>query len=117
MTTEPRDVVIPPLGLRGAFVASAASAGVVVFAHGSGSSRHSSRNRFVAHRAKARRGIGRQVTRVEFSGRDRELEPADERDLSALRIRHALRRIAVTRCARSDGADDVMSAFDNRRVL
>ncbi len=41
-------VRIPPLGLAGDLAMPERAAGVVVFAHGSGSSRHSSRNRYVA---------------------------------------------------------------------
>ncbi|MDI3330333.1 MAG: dienelactone hydrolase family protein [Micrococcus sp.] len=45
-----RDVLIPaePAGLEGHFHLPASSVPVVVFAHGSGSSRHSTRNRYVA---------------------------------------------------------------------
>jgi dienelactone hydrolase len=41
-------VKIPPIGLSGDLVVPAEARGVVLFAHGSGSSRHSSRNRYVA---------------------------------------------------------------------
>jgi dienelactone hydrolase len=41
-------VKIPPAGLSGDLVVPAAATGVILFAHGSGSSRHSSRNRYVA---------------------------------------------------------------------
>jgi dienelactone hydrolase len=43
-----RSVEIPPSGVRGDLVIPVNSGGVVIFAHGSGSSRLSSRNRFVA---------------------------------------------------------------------
>jgi dienelactone hydrolase len=43
-----RAVRIPPFGLPGDLVVPANAVGLVVFAHGSGSSRHSSRNRYVA---------------------------------------------------------------------
>ncbi|MGA2183698.1 MAG: dienelactone hydrolase family protein [Bryobacteraceae bacterium] len=39
---------IPPVGLEGDLVVPAHSSGIVLFAHGSGSSRHSPRNRHVA---------------------------------------------------------------------
>jgi putative phosphoribosyl transferase len=42
------NVIIPPLGLPGTVVAPKAASGLVVFAHGSGSSRFSPRNRAVA---------------------------------------------------------------------
>lgn len=41
-------VKIPPVGLSGDLVLPARATGVVLFAHGSGSSRHSPRNRYVA---------------------------------------------------------------------
>ena len=43
-----RSVKIPPLGLAGDLVLPRDAQGIVLFAHGSGSSRFSSRNRFVA---------------------------------------------------------------------
>jgi putative phosphoribosyl transferase len=42
------DVQIGPVGLNGDLIIPDRATGIVVFAHGSGSSRHSSRNRFVA---------------------------------------------------------------------
>jgi putative phosphoribosyl transferase len=41
-------VKIPPMGLEGDLVVPPGATGLVLFAHGSGSSRHSSRNQFVA---------------------------------------------------------------------
>jgi pimeloyl-ACP methyl ester carboxylesterase len=41
-------VYIPPVGLEGDLLVTPEARGIVVFAHGSGSSRHSPRNRFVA---------------------------------------------------------------------
>src|SRR6266568_6224398 len=41
-------VKIPPVGLSGDLVIPAKATGIVLFAHGSGSSRHSPRNRYVA---------------------------------------------------------------------
>ena len=41
-------VHIPPLGLTGDLTLPARASGIIVFAHGSGSSRHSPRNRYVA---------------------------------------------------------------------
>jgi dienelactone hydrolase len=43
-----RAVTIPPAGLEGDLTVPENATGIVVFAHGSGSSRHSSRNRYVA---------------------------------------------------------------------
>jgi putative phosphoribosyl transferase len=57
MGTEPREIVIPPLGLHGALAAPGPGHGVVVFAHGSGSSRRSPRNTHVAA-ALRQRGLG-----------------------------------------------------------
>src|SRR5438270_9638067 len=47
-TITEREVQIPPIGLFGDLVIPEAATGVVLFAHGSGSSRHSTRNRYVA---------------------------------------------------------------------
>jgi putative phosphoribosyl transferase len=43
-----QEVKIPPIGLSGDLVVPPNATAIVVFAHGSGSSRHSSRNRYVA---------------------------------------------------------------------
>lgn len=43
-----RSVAIPPFGLEGTLALPQPGKGVVLFAHGSGSSRHSPRNRYVA---------------------------------------------------------------------
>ncbi len=51
------EVTIPPLELAGAYAPPKPGAGVVVFAHGSGSSRHSPRNRFVAEELR-KTGLG-----------------------------------------------------------
>jgi len=47
-TTPERVVRIPPVGLPGDLTIPSQATGMVLFAHGSGSSRHSSRNRYVA---------------------------------------------------------------------
>jgi len=41
-------ILIPPLGLQGSLGLPPSAEGIVIFAHGSGSSRLSPRNRFVA---------------------------------------------------------------------
>jgi len=43
-----QSVQIPPLGLSGDLAVPANASGIIVFAHGSGSSRHSPRNRHTA---------------------------------------------------------------------
>jgi putative phosphoribosyl transferase len=48
MEPRPMEVTIPPLELGAGYAPPEPEAGVVIFAHGSGSSRHSPRNRFVA---------------------------------------------------------------------
>ena len=48
-----REVSIPPLGLIGDLVIPPDPRGIILFAHGSGSSRHSPRNRFVAEQLNA----------------------------------------------------------------
>ena len=47
-SVKPCEIAIPPLGLAGTLVVPAAASGLVVFAHGSGSSRFSPRNTAVA---------------------------------------------------------------------
>src|ERR1051325_9430349 len=47
-TISEHSVQIPPLGLFGDLVVPDRATGIILFAHGSGSSRHSSRNRYVA---------------------------------------------------------------------
>jgi putative phosphoribosyl transferase len=47
-TSGERSINIPPIGLAGDLVLPRDARGIVLFAHGSGSSRFSSRNRFVA---------------------------------------------------------------------
>src|ERR1051325_6775236 len=47
-TIRERAVQIPPTGLAGDLIVPARAKGVIIFAHGSGSSRHSPRNRHVA---------------------------------------------------------------------
>src|SRR3954452_20908552 len=48
VVTSDQEVRIAPDGLSGDLVIPETAAGLVVFAHGSGSSRHSPRNRYVA---------------------------------------------------------------------
>lgn len=48
MTREETEIELPDASLRGNLVVPEGAGGVVLFAHGSGSSRHSRRNRFVA---------------------------------------------------------------------
>lgn len=64
--------VIPPFGLDGHLVVPAEACGIVIFAHGSGSSRHSPRNRSVAT-AFNRAGIGTLLFDLlrPFEGEDR----------------------------------------------
>src|SRR2546422_3671410 len=47
-TITDRAVLVPPVGLSGDLIVPEGATGVVLFAHGSGSSRHSTRNRYVA---------------------------------------------------------------------
>lgn len=56
-TTEPRTVQVPPVGLDGLLALPEVPAGLVIFAHGSGSSRLSPRNTYVA-RALQAAGLG-----------------------------------------------------------
>src|SRR6266581_6220740 len=47
-TIAEQAVRIPPIGLAGDLVVPQRASGIVLFAHGSGSGRHSPRNRYVA---------------------------------------------------------------------
>jgi pimeloyl-ACP methyl ester carboxylesterase len=55
--TFAREVVIPPAGIVGDLTLPPKATGIVVFAHGSGSGRHSSRNQYVA-KVLQDRGLG-----------------------------------------------------------
>ncbi len=91
-TAPPRDVVIPPLGLAGILRLPRGARGLVVFAHGSGSSRLSPRNNAVAE-AFAARGLATLLFDL--------LTPAEEADranvfdipLLAVRLAGAVRWI------------------------
>ena len=94
-----REVVINVEGvtLEGALVVPADAQGIVLFAHGSGSSRHSSRNQFVARKIQAA-GIGTLL--FDLLSEDEEAEDAVtghlrfDIDLLARRLETAVRWIA-----------------------
>src|SRR5438874_10335142 len=70
---------IPPAGLSGDLAIPADATGIVIFAHGSGSSRHSSRNRRVAGVLQAG-GVGTLLM-------DLLTEPEEEIDLRTRHLR------------------------------
>ncbi len=102
MTLREQDVVIPiggGLGHAGCLAlpaaAGAAAGGLVIFAHGSGSSRLSPRNRFVAHRLQAR-GFATLLFDLLTQEEDRQYENRFEVGLLAERLHAAtvwLRRL------------------------
>lgn len=57
LSRESEPILVPPLGLHGDLAPPAPGFGIVIFAHGSGSSRHSPRNRQVADGLRAA-GLG-----------------------------------------------------------
>jgi len=57
LAAAPLEIAIPPHGLGGSYARPERGSGIVVFAHGSGSSRFSPRNRFVAE-ALQQAGLG-----------------------------------------------------------
>ncbi|MFN8028129.1 MAG: phosphoribosyltransferase family protein [Acidimicrobiia bacterium] len=86
---EEVDVVrVGPLTLAGTFTLPPVAVGVVVFAHGSGSSRHSPRNRYVAERL-VQAGLGTLL--LDLLTPDEELEHAQvfDVDLLVTRLRAA----------------------------
>ena len=86
---EEVDVVhVGPLTLAGTFTLPPVAVGVVVFAHGSGSSRHSPRNRYVAERL-VQAGLGTLL--LDLLTPDEELEHAQvfDVDLLVARLRAA----------------------------
>jgi putative phosphoribosyl transferase len=79
-------VKIPPVGLSGDLVVPPKAAGIVLFAHGSGSSRYSPRNRYVA-RVLQRGGLGTLLLDL--------LTAAEEQvDLRTRRLRFDIRLLA-----------------------
>lgn len=79
---EDVDVVhVGPLTLSGTFTLPPVALGVVVFAHGSGSSRHSPRNRYVAERL-VQAGLGTLL--LDLLTPDEELERAQVFDIELL---------------------------------
>ncbi len=91
------DVMVPvgPRGLSGHLMVPAAPVGIVVFAHGSGSSRHSPRNRFVAS---VLNGDGLATLLFDLLTPEEELDRANVFDISLLGSRLA----DVTRWVRQD---------------
>jgi pimeloyl-ACP methyl ester carboxylesterase len=92
LTSEPREVAIP-FGngrLFGAFCAPQKGNALVVFAHGSGSSRHSPRNQFVASQL-ARAGFGTLLMDLLTEAEDRVYENRFDIPLLASRLIDAIR--------------------------
>jgi fermentation-respiration switch protein FrsA (DUF1100 family) len=87
---ESRDVTIPPLGLPGTLHIPRGARAVVVFAHGSGSSRFSPRNRAVAEALNAQ---GFATLLFDLLTEDEEADRANVFDIPLLaeRLAHAIR--------------------------
>lgn len=86
-----RDVVIPADAVRlpGLLAAPEGDAGVVVFAHGSGSSRHSPRNQYVAEQLQ-QRGLGTLLFDLLTPEEDRSREARFDIELLASRLVSAI---------------------------
>lgn len=92
-------LALPADGVRieGRLVLPAQALGVVLFAHGSGSSRHSPRNRYVAEVLHAR-GIGSLLVDLLTPDEDRIHENRFDIDLLARRLGHAARELSALPC-------------------
>jgi pimeloyl-ACP methyl ester carboxylesterase len=90
---EVREVVIPPVGLAGTLHISRAAHAVVAFAHGSGSSRFSPRNRMVAEALNAK---GFATLLFDLLTEDEEADRANVFDIPLLadRLTDAMRWLA-----------------------
>jgi len=95
LTSAIREVSIEPHGLRAILGVPPSATGIVIFAHGSGSSRHSPRNRFVAS-VLNRDGLGTLL--FDLLMPEEELDRANVFDISLLGHRLA----EVTRWLRGD---------------
>ena len=85
----PADAVV----LQGALVVPARASGIVLFAHGSGSSRHSPRNNFVAGVLRSA-GLGTLLMDLLTRGEDVAPEARFDIDLLTRRLEAATRRVA-----------------------
>ncbi len=89
MTTLHQSVSLGPLALPGDLILPDAAAGLVIFAHGSGSSRRSGRNRLVAQDLQRRR-IGTLLFDLLTPGEAQQLEKVFDIELLAQRLLQAL---------------------------
>jgi len=83
------DVRVPPVGLAGSLVVPAHAHGVVLFAHGSGSSRHSPRNVQVAN-ALTGRGVATLLFDLLMSDEDSDRRNVFDVELLARRLTQAV---------------------------
>ncbi len=89
MTTLHQSVSLGPLALPGDLILPDAAAGLVIFAHGSGSSRRSGRNRLVAQDLQRRR-IGTLLFDLLTPAEAQQLEKVFDIELLAQRLLQAL---------------------------
>ncbi|RLM53918.1 alpha/beta hydrolase [Halobellus sp. Atlit-31R] len=125
MTDQPSDLVTIPIDgveLEGELIVPDGAAGLVVFAHGSGSSRHSPRNTFVAEVLR-RHGVGTLLFDLLTEDEDREYETRFDIDLLTarldsatewLRAREATRDLRVGYFGSSTGAAAALRAAARR---
>jgi putative phosphoribosyl transferase len=92
ISTERHEIVVPPAGLTGTLALPAASRALVIFAHGSGSSRLSPRNTYVAT---ALNRAGLATLQFDLLTEDEAADRANVFDISLLARRLALARTWV----------------------
>jgi putative phosphoribosyl transferase len=93
MRREDVEIRLGPVVLAGSFTLPASPVGVVVFAHGSGSSRHSPRNRYVAERL-VQAGLGTLLLDLLTPDEELERENVFDVDLLATRLTAAAAWVA-----------------------
>ncbi|MEV7771069.1 phosphoribosyltransferase family protein [Kitasatospora sp. NPDC086791] len=103
-----RDLVLPAAGVRlaGRLTVPAGALGVVVFAHGSGSSRHSPRNRYVADQLN-RAGLATLLFDLLT-----EAEEADRRNVFDVRLLGSRLTAVARRLGAGDGSGDGVGDAD-----
>jgi putative phosphoribosyl transferase len=122
MDRNPFEITIPPLGLGGSYAEPAPGAGVVVFAHGSGSSRFSPRNRLVAE-ALQQAGLGTLLFDLLLPGEAEDRHKVFDIPLLAERLVHGTQWLLASRgmmpigyFGASTGAGAALVAAADRQV-
>jgi putative phosphoribosyl transferase len=100
--SDPPLISIPSgqVGLEGVLELPSAPTGIIVFSHGSGSGRHSPRNRYVAQELRAA-GLGTLLLDLLTAEEDRDYETRFDIDLLTWRLRDAVRFVLRQGATRS----------------